>query len=149
MSLVFFVESKFWGLHKTGYARTEFAEGLRNMSEAREIGLDVKAPERSCEDPNCPFHGSLRIHGRLLTGKVVSVSASKMAVVLRESYRYNKKYMRYLKRRSKLHAHLPPCVDLKVGENATVAECRPVAKSVSFVVVRGLPAVIGSSPKSQ
>ena len=119
------------------------------MREAREIGLDVKPPDRSCEDSNCPFHGSLHVRGRLLTGKVVSVSASKMAVVLRESYRYNKKYMRYLKRRNKLHAHLPPCVDLKLGDNAAIAECRPVAKSVSFVVVRALPALTQLPPKSR
>lgn len=105
------------------------------MSESRNIGLEVKTPSRPCEDPNCPFHGSLRVRGKHLTGRVVSVSSAKLAVILRESYKYNKKYMRYLKRRNKLHAHLPPCVDLKVGDIATVAECRPIAKTVSFVVL--------------
>ncbi len=105
------------------------------MSEVRNIGLEVKAPGKSCEDDNCPFHGSLKVRGKLLSGKVVSVSSNKLAVVLRESYKRNKKYMRYLKRRAKLHAHLPPCVELKVGDIATVAECRPIAKTVSFVVV--------------
>jgi small subunit ribosomal protein S17 len=70
-----------------------------------------------------------------LSGKVVSVSSGKLAVILRESYRYNKKYMRYFKRRSKVHAHLPPCVELSIGDIATLAECRPVAKTVSFVVL--------------
>ena len=106
------------------------------MSEAKNIGIDVKAPDRMCEDTRCPFHGSLKIRGKLLTGKVVSVASGKMAVVQRESYKYNKKYMRYLKRRSKLHAHLPPCLELKVGDDAAVAECRPLAKSVSFVVIQ-------------
>jgi small subunit ribosomal protein S17 len=105
------------------------------MSESRNVGLEVRAPSRPCEDPNCPFHGSLRVRGKLLSGKVVSVSSPKLAVVLRESYKYNKKYMRYLKRRGKLHAHLPPCVELKVGDIATVAECKPIAKTVSFVVL--------------
>jgi|SRR5579862_8122478 len=105
------------------------------MSEARSIGLNVKAPTRPCDDPNCPFHGSLRIRGKLLTGKVVSISAKNMAVVQRESTQFNKKYLRYLKKRHKLHAHLSPCLDLKTGDTATVAECRPVSKTVSFVVV--------------
>jgi small subunit ribosomal protein S17 len=105
------------------------------MSESRSIGLDVKAPRRMCEDPNCPFHGSLRIRGKLVTGKVVSVSAKNLAVVQRESTQFNKKYSRYLKKRHKLHAHLTPCVDLKLGDIATVAECRPISKTVSFVVV--------------
>jgi small subunit ribosomal protein S17 len=109
------------------------------LSESRNIGLEVKAPERQCEDPNCPFHGSLRIRGKLLTGKVVSVSARNMAVVQRESTKYNNKYMRYLKKRHRLHAHLSPCVDLKLGDVATVAECRPISKTVSFVVVSREP----------
>lgn len=105
------------------------------MSQERSIGLDVKAPSRLCDDPNCPFHGSLRIRGKLLTGKVVSVSAKNLAVVQRESTQFNKKYLRYLKKRHKLHAHLSPCFDLKLGDIATVAECRPISKTVSFVVV--------------
>lgn len=105
------------------------------MSESRNIGLEVKGPERQCEDRNCPFHGSLRIRGKLLTGKVVSVNAKNMAVVQRESTKYNDKYMRYLKKSHRLHAHLSPCVDLQLGDIATVAECKPISKTVSFVVV--------------
>lgn len=105
------------------------------MTEPRNIGLTVKNPERQCEDPNCPFHGTLRIRGKLLSGRVVSVNAKNMAVVQRESTKYNNKYMRYLKKRHKLHAHLSPCMDLEIGDVATVAECRPVSKTVSFVVV--------------
>jgi small subunit ribosomal protein S17 len=67
----------------------------------------------------------------------VSVSPGRFAVILQESYKYKKKYMRYLKRRRKVHAHLPGCLELGVGDIATIAECRPVAKTVSFVVVQG------------
>src|SRR5579872_4096498 len=118
------------------------------MADARNIGLEVKAPERTCEDEDCPFHGSLRIRGKLLTGRVVSVSAKNLAVVQRESFQYNKKYLRYLKKRHKLHAHLSPCLDLKLGDIATVAECRPISKTVSFVVVdRVRPVTAGTAPK--
>ncbi len=116
------------------------------MSQARSIGLDVKPPSRQCEDPNCPFHGSLKIRGKLLTGKVVSVSAKNMAVIQRESTQFNKKYIRYLKKRHKLHAHLSPCFELKIGDVATVAECRPICKSVSFVVVDRVRAGIPAAP---
>ena len=115
------------------------------MSEARNIGLDVKHPDRACEDPVCPFHGDLKIRGKLLTGRIVSVAAKNMAVVQRESFEYNKKYMRYFKKRNKLHAHLPPCLDLKIGDTATVAECRPISKTVSFVVVQRSSAASPSS----
>lgn len=105
------------------------------MSETKNIGLETKNPERQCEDSNCPFHGTLKIRGKLLTGKVVSIAAKNMAVVQRESTKYNDKYMRYLKKQHKLHAHISPCMDLEVGDTANVAECRPVSKTVSFVVV--------------
>ncbi|MDG6907528.1 MAG: 30S ribosomal protein S17 [Nitrososphaerota archaeon] len=105
------------------------------MSQARNIGISVKSPERQCSDPNCPFHGTLRIRGKLLSGKVSSVSAKNMAVIQRESTQFTNKYLRYLKKRHTLHAHLPPCLDLSVGEIATVAECKPISKTVSFVVV--------------
>ena len=117
------------------------------MSEARNVGLEVKAPDRACQDPDCPFHGSLRIRGKLLTGKVVSVSAKNLAVVQREWFQYNKKYLRYMKKRNKLHAHLPPCFELKIGDSVTVAECRPISKTVSFVVVEK-SAALGSTAGS-
>jgi small subunit ribosomal protein S17 len=118
------------------------------MSAARNIGLDVKGPTRLCEDPNCPFHGTLRVRGKIITGKVVSVASGKMAVIQRESYRYSGKYMRYLKRRNKLHAHLPPCLELAVDDTAVLAECRPLSKTISFVVVNRVSAPSGSGKGS-
>ena len=115
------------------------------MSELNNVGLAVRTPGKSCQDPNCPFHGELRVRGRLLTGKAVGISAKNMAVVERESYKYNSKYMRYLKKRSKLHAHLPPCVEIKIGDIVMVAECRPLAKTVSFVVLQKTSSVESSS----
>lgn len=101
----------------------------------KSIGISVKPPRKSCEDPRCPFHGSLRIRGRTFTGRAVSVKARSMAVVEREYLHYVGKYMRYEKRRSRIHAHLPPCIGVKEGDSVTIAECRPLAKTVSFVVV--------------
>jgi small subunit ribosomal protein S17 len=43
--------------------------------------------------------------------------------------------MRYERRRSKIHAYLPPCIDVKEGDVVQIAECRPLAKSVAFVVI--------------
>ena len=43
--------------------------------------------------------------------------------------------MRYEKRRSKILAHNPPCIDAKKGDKVKIAECRPISKNVSFVVV--------------
>ena len=101
----------------------------------RNIGISVKPPRKTCEDPICPFHGTLPVRGRLIKGKAVSVKAKGIAVVEREFLHFVKKYLRYEKRRSRFSAHLPPCIPLKEGEEVTIAECRPVSKTVSFVVV--------------
>jgi small subunit ribosomal protein S17 len=58
-----------------------------------------------------------------------------MVVVEREYLHYVPKYMRYERRRSRIHAHNPPCINAKVGDRVKIAECRPISKTVSFVVI--------------
>jgi small subunit ribosomal protein S17 len=105
---------------------------------ARNIGLPVKAPERDCEDPLCPFHGNLRVRGKVLEGVVVSDKMRGTVTVEREYFHYVKKYNRYERRRGKIPAHSPPCMEVKVGDRVRIAECRPISKTVSFVVVEKL-----------
>ncbi len=104
----------------------------------RNIGLQVPAPKSECSDELCPFHGTLGIRGKLIQGKVVSAKAPKMVVVQQEYPRIVKKYKRYARSQSKIHAHRPICIDVKEGDIVLTAECRPISKSVSFVVVEVL-----------
>jgi len=30
---------------------------------ARNIGVKVSPPKKECDDPNCPFHGGLKLRG--------------------------------------------------------------------------------------
>ena len=39
------------------------------------VGLNVQEPETTCDDPNCPFHGTLPLRGQVLEGIVVSNKA--------------------------------------------------------------------------
>ncbi|MEM2210687.1 MAG: 30S ribosomal protein S17 [Nitrososphaerales archaeon] len=105
------------------------------MEILRNIGIDIKPPSKTCNDPECPFHGSLSVRGKILEGKVVNNLAKKMVVIEREYLHYVKKYMRYERRRSKIHAHLPPCIEVTKGDKVMIGECRPLAKTVSFVVL--------------
>lgn len=109
----------------------------------RNIGVSVIAPRKSCEDKLCPFHGTLSIRGKLLTGIVTSAKAPKMIVVSREYPRPVQKYKRFQRSRSKVHAFLPSCIDVKEGQEVRIAECRPLSKTVSFVVVE-VSAQVGS-----
>jgi small subunit ribosomal protein S17 len=102
---------------------------------ARNIGLEVKPPEQECTDKNCPFHGVLPVRGQILEGIVVSDKMDKTVVVQQEYLKYISKYERYERRRSKIHAHNPPCINARIGDFVKIAECRPLSKTKAFVVI--------------
>jgi len=94
-----------------------------------------KKPEKPCNDPNCPFHGSLSVRGRVLEGTVTSAKMDKTVIVRRDYTKYVQKYKRYERRHSHIPAHNPPCIGASEANRVKIAECRPVSKTVSFVVV--------------
>jgi len=99
------------------------------------LGLNVQEPETACSDQNCPFHGELSVRGQTLNGEVASTDMEKTVVVEREYDVKVPKYDRFMKRRSRVPAHAPDCLDLAVGDTVTIAECRPLSKTKSHVVV--------------
>ncbi|MCD6402957.1 MAG: 30S ribosomal protein S17 [Candidatus Aenigmarchaeota archaeon] len=101
----------------------------------RDIGYDVKPPEKECDDPNCPFHGTLPIRGKILLGRVVSTKMRRTVIVERNYLHYLPKYERYERRRSRIPVHKPDCIDVKVGDYVRIAECRPLSKTKHFVVI--------------
>jgi small subunit ribosomal protein S17 len=99
------------------------------------LGLNVQQPETTCDDENCPFHGSLSVRGQTLEGTVASTDMTKTVIVEREYDVKVPKYDRFMKRRSRVPAHAPPCLELEVGDTVTIAETRPLSKTKSHVVV--------------
>ncbi len=102
------------------------------------MSLTFKKPKKTCEDRNCPFHGELPVRGRILEGVVVSAKMDKTVVVERNYLQYFSKFMKYERRRSRIPSHNSPCIDAQEGDRVTIAECRPLSKTVSFVVVEKL-----------
>jgi len=100
--------------------------------------LTLKKPKKACNDQNCPFHGTLSIRGRVLDGVVMSAKMDKTVVVRRDYLNYVPKFKRYERRRSQISAHNPPCINAKENDQVRIAECRPISKTVSFVVVEKL-----------
>jgi small subunit ribosomal protein S17 len=98
----------------------------------------LKKPKKTCKDRNCPFHGELPIRGRVLEGTVVSAKMNKTVIVQRDYLHYVPKYKRYERRRSRIPSHNPPCINAKEGDRVKIAECRPISKTVSFVVIERL-----------
>lgn len=101
----------------------------------RDIGLDVQPPAKECTDPKCPFHGVLPVRGQVLKGVVVSDKMNNTVVVQRTFVKKIAKFERYEKRKTKVHAHNPPCISAKEGDNVTIAECRPLSKTKSYVII--------------
>lgn len=102
----------------------------------KDIGLDISTPEKSCNDIHCPFHGNLTVRGQVLIGTVISNKMDKSVVIERKYEKIISKYQRYEKRRSIMHAHNPQCINAKNGDVVTIAECRPISKTKSFVVIK-------------
>ncbi|NWF87029.1 30S ribosomal protein S17 [Candidatus Bathyarchaeota archaeon] len=100
--------------------------------------LTLKKPKKSCDDRNCPFHGSLPIRGRIFEGLVASAKMDKTVIVKRDYLHYVPKFMRYERRQSRIPSHNPPCINATEGDRVVIAECRPLSKTVSFVVVEKL-----------
>lgn len=114
-----------------------------NVRKAELAKAADEAPKKAvakgeCNDRKCPFHGSTTTHGRLFTGKIVSDKMQGTVTVEWPRKFYITKYERYEKRRSKVQAHNPECIGAKVGETVKIAECRPLSKTVSFVVTEVL-----------
>ncbi len=103
----------------------------------RDIGLSISEPKKKPDenDKKNPFNGTLSIRGKLFEGTVVSASARNTVVIEKESPIYFTKFKRYARGKSRIHAHVPSNIEVREGDNVLAAECRPISKSVSFVVV--------------
>ncbi|MEM2875650.1 MAG: 30S ribosomal protein S17 [Candidatus Bathyarchaeia archaeon] len=99
----------------------------------------------SCNDVNCPFHGKLPLRGKAIEGVVVSDKMDKTVIIHRDYLRYVPKYKRYERRHSRIPAHNPPCIDARIGDKVRIRECRPISKTVSFVVEKKLKVGEGGS----
>ncbi|MEK6820463.1 MAG: 30S ribosomal protein S17 [Nanoarchaeota archaeon] len=91
----------------------------------------------SCNDVTCPVHGSLRVRGRTFKGYVIRKFPRRIAIEFERIVRV-RKYERYARKKTRLHARLPACMqdDVKVGDYVLVGECRPLSKIIHFVFIK-------------
>ena len=107
------------------------------MMNSNKIGIPgVTDPAKKCEDPNCPFHGHLKVRGRIFTGTVVKTRMSKAITVILRRSSYVKKYKRYERRNSKMSVYLPPCIEVESGDTVRFMQCRPISKTISSAVIQ-------------
>ena len=90
----------------------------------------------ACNDKQCPIHGTLSARGRIFEGVVISKFPRRLAIQFDRTV-FIKKYERYSKKRTKIHARLPDCMkNIEVGDLIQIQECRPLSKIIHFVVIK-------------
>ncbi len=90
-----------------------------------------------CNDNKCHIHGSVKARGRVYEGTVTRKLPTRIVIEL-ERMIYSSKYERYYKSKTKIHAHLPKCMEneIHVGDLIKIQECRPLSKIIHFVVIK-------------
>lgn len=99
------------------------------------IGVNVKMPEKQCEDKKCPFHGDLNIKKSFLRGTVVSKDTNNSAAVEWNYRIFIHKYERYETRKTKILVHNPPCINANIGDIVKIALTRPLSKTKNHVII--------------
>lgn len=95
----------------------------------------AKVEKTECNDFACPNHGDISLRGRIFKGTVIKKFPKRIVIEFERTI-YIKKYERYSKRKTKLHARLPDCMskDVDIGDYVQIKECRPISKIIHFVV---------------
>jgi len=108
--------------------KTKTKKVLETKMENKKIG--------ECKDKDCHIHGNLKARGRTFKGIVVSKNPKRVAIEF-ERMNYVRKYERYAKSKTKIHARLPICMEegINIGDLIKIQECRPLSKIIHFVVI--------------
>ena len=92
-----------------------------------------KIEKKTQREKNAKLVGT---RGRFFEGVVIKKFPKRVAIQFERSI-YVRKYERYSKSRTKIHARLPEIMEDKihVGDYIKVRECRPLSKLIHFVVI--------------
>src|SRR3989338_11144357 len=100
----------------------------------RKMKKPEKEMQNSCKDEQCPIHGSLKVRGRQFKGYVIRKFPRRIAIEF-ERIIHIRKYERYAKKKTRIHARVSKCKEdeVKVGDYVIVRESRPLSKIIHFV----------------
>lgn len=113
---------------KTKQEKEEKTKRMEKKEEKHSVG---------CADKQCPFHGNLKLRGRSFKGFVIRKFHRRVCIEF-ERIVYVRKYERYMKKKTRIHARLPDCLkdEINIGDYIEVKECRPLSKIIHFCAVR-------------
>ena len=110
---------------------------MKEKTKEKKIEKEKAIVETVCKDKDCPTHGNLKVRGRSFEGEVIRKFHKRIAIEF-ERMIYVRKYERYAKKKTKIHARLPRCLEKEIfiGDLIRIQECRPLSKIIHFVVVK-------------
>jgi len=107
------------------------------VTKKKETKTEKIVAKVECKDRLCPVHGKdkLKMRGRTFEGAVVKKLSGRVTIQFERMLRLPK-YERYEKRKTKIHARLPDCMqsEVDIGDLILIAETRPISKMIHFVV---------------
>lgn len=77
--------------------------------------------------------GAVSTRGRTFQGTVIKKFQNRAVVEFERTVRV-KKYERFAKKKTKLHARIPEGMSLEAGDYVKIRECRPLSKIIHFMV---------------
>ncbi len=108
------------------------------MEREKKIKIErEKIVETGRKDKDCPKHGRLKTRGRSFEGKVINKKQKRITIEFERTI-YIRKYERYIKKKTKIHARLPTCMEkeINIGDLVQIKECRPLSKIIHFVAIK-------------
>jgi small subunit ribosomal protein S17 len=90
-----------------------------------------------CNDKKCHIHGNLKTRGRVFEGRVAKKFKNRVVIEFGRMI-YSRKYERYFKAKTKIHARVPTCMEneIQIGDLIKIQECRPLSKIIHFAVIK-------------
>ncbi len=94
----------------------------------------TKKTQEKAQEPHVITSGKPALaHGRTFSG-FVTKKFDKRLVIEFERTLYVKKYERFTKKKTRIHARIPENMTVHVGDYVKVRECRPISKIIHFIV---------------
>lgn len=78
---------------------------------------------------------SINTRGRTFEGRVISDKMRQTVTVEWDRKKYDSKFERYERRRTRVKAHNPDEIKAKEGDIVRIKETRPLSKTKNFIVI--------------
>ena len=92
--------------------------------------------EKKRKEENKNIAGAVKSRGKTFEGNVIKKFPKRVVIEFERSI-YVRKYERYAKSRTRIHARVPENLEneISVGDYIKVQECRPLSKIIHFIVI--------------